>query len=100
MRLNFGIRATDEAIVEREAGTAQLGQHLIGKFAESEGKVADLLFALLGVFVHREDAEDDLLVLDVAGSHEFLEAVPVLCGVFGVDLSGHFHLLELLVDVV
>ena len=61
----------------------------------------DFLFALVGVFIHFQNFEDEVFVLDVALRHEFLEAFPVLgCEVGGEVLEfGEFVFLELVVHV-
>ena len=93
--------AADDLIVDGHARTAQLRQDAVGQLAESGAHVLDLALTLFGVFVHREDAQDDILVLYVRCLHELLEAFPVLCGVLGVDVGvGQFCLLELLVNIL
>ena len=59
-----------------------------------------MLLALIGVFIHREHAEDDILVLNVAGLYEFLEAFPVFSGVAAHDVGAHAFAEELLVYIV
>ena len=36
----------------------QLGKNLVGELIENRGEVADLLFALLGVFIYRKNRQD------------------------------------------
>ena len=76
-------------------------QNLIGELVEDAGEIANLLLALLGVLIHRENAENKLLVLDIALRHEVLETLPVLgreiCGQFA-ELSDVI-LLELILKV-
>ena len=87
-------------VVDNHAGTAEFGQNAVGKLAETFAHVADLLLALIGVFIHREHAEDNILVLDVAGLYEFLEAFPVFSGVAAHDVGAHAFAEELLVHIV
>ena len=98
--LDFLVGAANQVVVDGEASAAQLGQDFVSQLLETGREVADLLFALLGVGIHGEHAQDDLLVLDVRSLDQFLEAVPVLGGVtllhIGIDAVG----LELLVYVV
>ena len=93
--MDFIVAATDNVVVDGQASATKFGQNLIGEFLEASGKVANLLLALFGVAVHRQHAEDDILILNVAGLHEFLESFPVLGGVAGVDVGIHIHLLQL-----
>ena len=57
-----------------------------------------MLLALLWIFVHREHAENNVLVLDVRYLYQLLEAFPVLSGVFSVNGSLYLSVLEGLVD--
>ncbi len=80
------VAAADNVHTGRDARVAELGQDDVGELLEDVGEVADFAFALLGVLIHAEYAEDKLLVLDVALRYEFLEALPVLGG----ELRGEF----------
>ena len=99
LRLDLFVAAADGLVVDDEACAAQFGQNLVGQFAEAFAHVANLLLALLRVFIHGEHAQDDVLVLDVAGLHQLLEAVPVLRRVVGVDVGLHLGALELSLHV-
>ena len=92
--------AAHHLVVDNHAGTAQLRQDAVSQLAEGSRDVAYLLLALLGILIHRQDAQDDILVLYVRGSHQFLEAFPVLSRIAGVDGALSFGLLHLLVHVV
>ena len=94
------VAATDGLVVDDEARTAQLRQDAVGQLTEGRGDVLDLLLALLRVFVHRQHAQDDVFVLDVAGFDQFLEAFPVLSRVFRIDRGVHLDFPEFLVDVL
>ena len=60
-----------------------------------------MLLTLLGVLVHGEYAQDDILVLDVGSLDQLLETVPVLSRVLGIDGSvGQLGLLQLLLYVL
>ena len=59
-----------------------------------------MLLAFLRILIHREHAEDNILVLDVAGLYELLESIPVLCGVLGIDIGVHLGLLELILHIL
>ena len=96
---NFIIAATNHAIVHSEASTTKFGEHLISEFAESHREVLDLLFAFFGILIHREDAENHFLVLDVASSYEFLETIPVFSSVFSIYIGVELGLLELIAYV-
>ena len=93
------VGAADDVVVGDEACTAQLGQYAFCELVIDDAHVADLLFALGGIFIHGEDAQDDVLVLDVALADELLEAFPVLGSELRVDVGLHAVLLQLLVDV-
>ena len=86
-------------VVDGHAGASQLRQHALCQFAETLTQVFDLLFALLWVLVHGQHAQDDVLVGDIAGLHQFLESLPVLCGVFRTDTAFQFGILHLLANV-
>ena len=94
------VAATDGLIVDGEARTAQLWQDAIGELTESGRDILNLLLALLWILIHREHAQDDVLVLDIAGLHQFLESLPVLSRVLGIDGSIHLDLLQLFVHVL
>ena len=94
------VGAAYRLVVDGETGAAQLGQDAVGELAEGGADVLDLLLTLLGVLIHGEHAQDDVLVLDVAGLDELLEAVPVLGGVLGIDIGLHLDALQLLVDIL
>ncbi len=99
--VDLGVALADDVDRCRDARVAELRQDLVGQSLKHVGEVADLAFALLGIFIHREHAEDELLVLDVAGGNKLLEAFPVLgselCGEFA-ELCDHV-LLELLFKI-
>ena len=94
------VAAAYDIVVDGQAGTAQLGKNAVGKLTEGLAHVTNLLLALLGIFIHGEHAKDDVLVLDVAGLHKLLEALPVLGGVVCVDIGLHIGLLQRLLHVV
>ena len=98
--LDFSIGAADEFVVDGQASTTEFGEHLVSEFAEGHAHIANLSLALLGILIHVEDAEDDILVLNVAGSHDFLEAFPVLSGVLRINRSVEGDFLELRVHIV
>ena len=62
---DFVIAAADDVVVDGQTGTAQFRQDFVSQFVESSGEAANLRFALFGVFIHREHADDHFLVLDV-----------------------------------
>ena len=68
--------------------------------AEGAGDILDLLLALLRILIHRENTQDDVLVLDVGGTHQLLESFPVLSGVLRVEGGGGVGLLHLLLHVL
>ena len=97
---NLVVGTAHGLVIDGKAGAAQLGQDAIGQLAESRTDVLDLLLTLLGILIHGEDAQDHILVLDVAGLDQLLEAFPVLSGVFSVDIGVHLDALQLLVDIL
>ena len=97
--LDLLVIATDGLVVDGETGTAQFGQDAVGELTETSTHVFDLLFAFLGVFIHRKNAQDDILVLDVRCGNELLETLPVLSGVVGLNILGKLGLLHLLLDI-
>ncbi len=94
------VAAADGLVVDGQTGAAQFRQDVVGQLAESLAHVLDLLLTLLRVLVHGEHAKDDLLVLDVAGLHQLLEAFPVLCGVLCGEGGLHLGELHLLLHVL
>ena len=60
----------------------------------------DTIHTLLRILIHRKHTQDDILVLDIAGLHQLLEAVPVLSRVVGVDVGVHLQLLQFFVYIV
>ena len=94
------IAATHGLVVDGETRTAQLRQDAIGQLTEGGRDVFNLLLTLLGILIHREYAQDDVLVLNVAGLYQFLESLPVLSGVFRIDIGVHLNLLQLLVHIL
>ncbi len=65
LRLYLIVAASDGLVIDDKARATELGQDAVGEFLESCRHVADLLFTLLGVFIHRQYAQDDILVLEV-----------------------------------
>ena len=100
MLTDLVVAAAYNIVVDGQAGTAQLGKNAVGELTEGLAHVTNLLLALLGILIHGEHAKDDVLVLDVAGLHKLLEALPVLGGVVCVDIGLHVGLLQRLLHVV
>ena len=71
-----------------EAGAAQLREDIGLQGRIDSGHVLDLTLADVRVAVHRQDAEDQLLVFDVGVVHQFLEAFPVLTDRTGGHVAG------------
>ena len=90
------VAATYYLIVDNHASTTELWEDFLSEFLESEAEVSDLFLTLLWILVHAEHVEDELLVLDVACGNEFLEAFPVLSGIFASNVVSELRLLELL----
>ena len=84
---DFIVGAADNAIVDGQTRATELGKHFVGQFGERRGDVANLLFALFGILVEGEHANDGFFVLNVALLHQFFETFPVFGGVFRVDVG-------------
>ena len=98
--LDLVVASSHSLVVDDHATTAQLRQNAIGELTEALAHVADLALTLLGILIHLQDAQDHVLVLDVAGFDETLEAVPVLSRIVGIDILGiEFGSLDLLLDI-
>ena len=81
------VAAPDGLVVDGQSGTPQCGQYAFGQFLEAMAEVAYLLFALLRVAVHRQHANDDVLVGYVGSLHQLLESLPVLSGEAGLHAT-------------
>ena len=75
--LELLIGVTLDVVAEGDHGAAQGGQDLLLDFLVRLGDVLDLLLAAVLVTVHGEHAQDEVLVFDLGGAHQGLEAVPV-----------------------
>ena len=95
---NLLVRLTDQVGGEDEAAATQSRQNLIGDGAIHAAQVLDLCLALLGVGVHAQHAQYQLLVLHVAVLQQGLEAGPVLCSDVRSDISLHFVAFQLLLQ--
>ena len=93
------VAAANNLVVDGKACAAQFGQDASSQFAETFAHVTDLAFALFGILVHREYAQDNILVLEVRSLYQLLEAIPVLCCVTSLDSSFHLVLLELSLNI-
>ena len=98
--LDLLVAATHHVVIDGHAGTTKLRQDAVGQLAEGGTHIANLLLALLGVFIHRENAQNHLLVLNVRGLHELLETFPVLSRVAGIDGSIHTRFFQRLLYVL
>lgn len=59
----------------------RLWQHALCEFTEALTHILNLLLTLLWVLIHGEHPQNDILVLDIACLHQFLESLPVLGGI-------------------
>ena len=62
--------------------------------------ILNLLLTLLRVLIHREHAQNDVLILDVRSPDQLLETLPVLRGIVRLHITVHLGLLQLLLYVV
>ena len=89
-----------ELYVGHETCTAQLGENVLCKGAVYAGHILDFTLADVGVAVHREDAENEVLVFDVGVVYQLLEAFPVLTDALGGNAAGGEFLRNLLESLV
>ena len=64
--LDLLVALAEDLDIGDQTRAAQLGQHLVGELAEDGRDVADLALALLGIRVHAQYAQYQILVLEVA----------------------------------
>ena len=98
--LNLLVVAANQFVVHGEACTAQFGQHGTCQVLEGNAQVTDLALTLLRVFIHREHAQNHILVLNVAGLHQTLEAIPVFGCVVSIHIGIHLCGFQLFVHIV
>ena len=75
-----------------EAAAAELRENLVGKSLVNGRHVLDLILTYCRVAVHRKNADDEVLVLDVGSGNKLLEAFPVLTYALDAGLTGLFAL--------
>ena len=76
--LELGIGVVLIFHLRHETGAAEFGKDFLLELGEYLAHVADLALAHLGIVIHAEHAENEVLVFDVGRGNGFLEAFPVL----------------------
>ena len=97
---DFIVATTNHVVIDDHASTTEFRKNGIGKFFINDCHITDFTLALFWVFVHGEDTEDEVFVGQVGGCDEGLEAFPVFCREFCIDVGSEFLLFELLVYIV
>ena len=98
--LDLLVIAADNVVVDGHASATQLRQNAVGQLAESAADILNLLLTLLRILIHREHTQNDILVLDVRGTHQLLETFPVLGSIFRLKGSIGLCLLHLTLDII
>ena len=96
MFANFIVGAADYAVVDGQTRATELGKHFVGQFGERRGDVANLLFALFGILVEGEYANDGFFVLNVALLYQFFEPSQSSAVYFVSTLAPNLFLLNCL----
>ena len=95
---DFFVRLTDNFIIQSQTRTTQLRQDFVSQSLVNRRDILDFLFSLFRIRIHRQNTQDQFLVLDVGLAYQFLEAFPVLSSVFRVYIYIDLILLQVLVD--